>query len=428
MNIRAIGKALDQPLLISKLKDKTPKILGAAALAYGVYDTFNAPKEERKKRGIKNAVILSAVVGTSLISAFGIKTPGVQGKAGRQILGGLVNVKGKDEILNTQKAAVDEFLANNNVSDDVSRVLNKAKTGLLNVKDTEIFLNMGADGLGRENIGLKGKEKLLDTLFSKKEDLSAKEIFEETGRLSVLGLAPVAAGVLSGIAAEKITGESTPKSSSNKIKEGAYQFLANIFMCNVGAAGALFGAERLQKAGVIKSLSPLQKLAVIMGGIFVTGIMGGSLVANFIGKKILDPIFDKKQHNKPRQAWNPYFSSNLNTFTSKNKAFEVFRAQRERLIAPNAGFGGAKEKNAEHLQHAGKHRHNGHNGRYSHNSRRRNKLYDERKPELLDMALHTDDIATAGVLSGFKWIEPMLPLMYTISGYRAGIGYRNSGK
>ena len=52
-------------------------------------------------------------------------------------------------------------------------------------------------------------------------------------------------------------------------------------------------------------------------------------------------------------------------------------------------------------------------------------VYEERRPELVDIALHADDIATAGVLSGFKWIEPALPLMYFVSGYRAGIGYRN---
>ena len=55
-------------------------------------------------------------------------------------------------------------------------------------------------------------------------------------------------------------------------------------------------------------------------------------------------------------------------------------------------------------------------------------LYAERKPEPLDIALHADDIATAGVLSGFKWIEPALPIMYLISGYRAGTGYRNNNK
>ncbi len=412
MNISAIGKALDQPLLISKLKDKTPKLLGGAALAFGIYDTFKAPKEERKNRGIKNAVILSTVVGTSLISAFGLKTPGTAGKGGKQILKGLVNVKGKDEILNTQRAAVDEFLKNNTVSDDVLRVLGKAKTGLLNVKDTNVLLDMGANAPGGKRADFKGKEELLEALFSKKEDLSAREIFEETGRLSVLGLAPVAAGVLSGIAAEKITGENTPKSTSHKIKEGAYQFLANIFMCNVGAAGALFGAERLQKAGVIKSLSPIQKLLIIMGGIFVTGIMGGSLVANFIGKKILDPIFDKGGNVAAKQSWNPYLADSLNTFTSKYKGFETFKMPTGRNL-----------RSDDYKLHHKKGRHSGFDGHMGHKG-----LYDERKPELLDMALHTDDIATAGVLSGFKWIEPMLPLMYTISGYRAGIGYRNNGK
>ena len=54
-----------------------------------------------------------------------------------------------------------------------------------------------------------------------------------------------------------------------------------------------------------------------------------------------------------------------------------------------------------------------------------NELYRERKPEALDIGLHTDDIATVAVMSGLKWIEPALPLMYAISGYRAGIGYRN---
>lgn len=401
MNVSAIGKTLDQPLLISKLKNQTPKILTGAAFAFGLYDTMKAPKGERKKRGIKNAVILSTVVGTSLMSAFGLKL------GEKQLFKGLVNVKSTDEILEVQKRAADKFLSENKVSRDVENVLNKAKTGLLNVKDTEILLNMEAGGTdvgaGRGAAQIKGKEGLLETLFSKKEDLNAREIFEETGRLSILGLAPVAAGVAGGVAAEKITGESTPKSTSHKIKEGAYQFLANIFMCNVGAAGALFGAERLQKAGVIKALSPLQKLAVIMGGIFVTGIMGGSFVANLIGKKILDPIFDKEKDAsvRPAQAWNPYLTDSLNTFTSKHKCFESFKMP--------AGNNFANIHPHKNLQ----------------NCHRKN-LYSERKPELLDMALHTDDIATAGVLSGFKWIEPMLPLMYTISGYRAGIGYRNN--
>jgi hypothetical protein len=53
---------------------------------------------------------------------------------------------------------------------------------------------------------------------------------------------------------------------------------------------------------------------------------------------------------------------------------------------------------------------------------------ETRTPELLDLTLHTDDIATVSLLSGLKWIEPSLPLLYSISGYRAGIGYRNDDK
>ena len=49
----------------------------------------------------------------------------------------------------------------------------------------------------------------------------------------------------------------------------------------------------------------------------------------------------------------------------------------------------------------------------------------ERKPELIDLGMHTDDIATVAVLSGLKWIEPSLPFLYSISGYKSGIGYRN---
>ncbi len=58
-----------------------------------------------------------------------------------------------------------------------------------------------------------------------------------------------------------------------------------------------------------------------------------------------------------------------------------------------------------------------------HNSKKG--FYYERKPEALDISLHIDDIATIAVLSGLKWIEPALPILYSISGYRAGIGYRN---
>ena len=198
-------------------------------------------------------------------------------------------------------------------------------------------------------------------ILPKKKNLNSKEIFSEIKRLSLLGLVPVVGGVGGGIIADRLTNPSKNEKSStsakkriaNKVKEGLYQYLANIFLCNVGAGPALFISERLKKAKKIKPLTPMKKLVVILSGITATGIIGGSYIANYVSKKCIDPL-----------------------------------------------FGEAKNK----------------------------KLYSERKPEALDIALHADDIATAGILSGFKWIEPALPFMYFVSGYRAGIGYRNGKK
>ena len=133
----------------------------------------------------------------------------------------------------------------------------------------------------------------------------------------------------------------------NKIKEGTYQYLANIFLCNVGAGTAL---AILEKCGV-KGKTP--RALGMIAGIITTGIIGGSAIANAIGNKIINPIFKKEKTNN---------------------------------------------------------------------------LYNERRPEALDIGLHVDDIATVAIMSGLKWIEPALPIMYAISGYRAGIGYRNVNK
>ena len=226
------------------------------------------------------------------------------------------------------------------------KLLEKAKTRVLSPHDVNVLL--------KELPESKDKKKLLSVLLPQAENLDAKGIMSEIGRLSLMGAIPVVGGVTGGIIADKVTKTSSKKSTANKIKEGFYQYFANIFLCNVGAAAALFGAEHLQKAKIIKPLTPLRKMLVIMAGIATTGIIGGSYIANKLSQKIIDPIFNQ----------------------------------------------------GKKLSHKG--------------------VYDERRPELVDIALHADDIATAGVLSGFKWIEPALPLMYFVSGYRAGIGYRNT--
>lgn len=337
MKISSVGKFLDQPLLSNTLSRHMPLILTTVALGFGVKDTFEQPKENRKKRAIQNAAILGTITASSLLGANFIKIKGEK----------LIESVPKDELLRLQNQAVDDFVKlTPNLKENVTAILNKARTKMLSLKDTDTLLAEIKDK--------SGSQKLIEKLFGNKENITSQNIMGEISKLSVMGFIPVISGIAGGIAADKLTGEQTREKTTNKIKEGIYQFFANIFLCNVGAGTFLFAAEKLNEKGIIKQLTPLKKTGIILSGILTVGVLGGSFIANQIGNKIVNPIINKICCNKDN--------------TNKKEL---------------------------------------------------------RKPEPLDIALHTDDIATAGVLSGVKWIEPMLPVMYLVSGYRSAIGYRN---
>lgn len=343
MKIRHIAKFIDQPLVVNKISNAAPAVLTACAAGLGVHDVFikkHPDKEETSCRIIKNAVVLGTVAAASLLSSRGLKING------KRIFEGLIEEVPKADIIKEQKEAVETFVKNFAPKDEkLVSILQKAKEKALSLKETGYVL----EKTEKE----KSASNLIDTLFGKKEDLSSSEIFGEIKRLSILGLVPVAAGVGAGIAMEK--GPNKRHNNSDRIKEGFYQYFANIFLCNVGAGAALFGLESLKKMNFIKSITPTQKFVSMIGGIMATGVIGGSFIANYMSKKVIDPFVLHK-----------------------------------------------KEKNLT-----------------------LDKIYDERTPEGMDMAMHIDDVATAGVLSGLKWIEPVLPAFYMFSGYRAGMGYRN---
>lgn len=338
MRIQTIAKFVDQPVILNKLQQKMPSLLIGTGTAYGLYDTFvHSEGKSKLRRGIKNAIIISSTITASLVGARGLKLNG------KKIINGLMENTPLDKLLQKQTEAVNHFISNKKPQDEnLLSILNKAKTTHLSCDDIETLsakLPLDAD-----------RESLFNVILPEKENLSSKEIFGEIKRLSLLGAIPVAGGIAGGIAADAVTNSLNKRKTADKIKEGFYQYFANIFLCNVGAGAALYSAEKLAAANIIKPLKPAHKLFTILAGITATGIVGGSFIANYLSKKLINPLFGQKTDQK---------------------------------------------------------------------------LYDERKPELTDIALHADDIATAGVLSGFKWIEPALPLMYFVSGYRAGIGYRN---
>lgn len=175
-----------------------------------------------------------------------------------------------------------------------------------------------------------------------------------------MGLIPVVGGITGGVISDKISGDSSKEKNKNKLKEGFYQFFANIFLCNIGAGGALYAIEKTPFKN-----SRAARITGMPGGITSVGILGGNAIANFMVQNLFNPLCDKGVKATIKDMKTKKFS-------------DMFK-----------------------------------------------NLNSERHPEPLDIGLHVDDIATVGVMSGLKWIEPILPMLYTISGYRAGIGYRN---
>ena len=355
MKISTFCKYIDQPMVLNKLDQKMPALLIGAGSVYGLADSFVKTKKKQqqntKQRFIQNVIVISSTIGASLLGTRGLKI------GGKKVFSGLMERVHFSELQKVHSDAVEAFLQKVNIKDSkILEVLETAKLKELSPKQIELL----TDKLPTS----PAKNELFSVILPEKKNLNSKEIFFEIKRLSLLGLVPVVGGVTGGIIADKITHTNDKKANpldkdlgfkhrtANRVKEGLYQYLANIFLCNVGAGTALFISERLEKAKKIKPLTPGKKLGVILAGITTTGIIGGSYIANFVSKKFINPLFGEKGKGKG--------------------------------------------------------------------------IYDERKPEALDIVLHADDIATAGILSGFKWIEPALPFMYFISGYRAGIGYRNN--
>ena len=341
-NIQVLGKFLDQPMLVSKFQKAVPAILATGAAAFTAYDASKEKDpEKRKQRALKTGVTLGVTVASALAA------PHIASAITKRPLNASLN---SIKMKNTQ--LVDSFVKTANLDKTTSNILEKSKEKVLNFNEVKTVFS-----------------KVKDTDFLKKlipapENITAKDIFSEIGYLSVVGAIPVVGGIAGGIAADKITDKDNwKKNIPNKVKEGTYQYLANIFMCNVGAGAAL---------GIMEKLGVQSKAARAVGmtaGIIATGVVGGSKVANFISEKFIEPLFHKDEKNhfdKPEHI----------------------------------------HKHLEPVSHE-HHKH------------------EERKPEALDIGLHVDDISTVSLLSGLKWIEPALPVMYTISGYRAGIGYRN---
>lgn len=331
--LAVVGKFLDQPALLSKINKAMPVALSTVGAAYVLKTTFETPKEERKKKFIQSLSVMTFTIASALIGTRGLKIKD------KQIFEGLIepaelNNEGLEEVLIKVK------------NEGLRTLINNVKENkLLSFKDVKELDN----GLNKV---YKQEERVISKIIPDAEE--EENAFGELGKLSILGLIPVLGGITGGVIGDVVTNDNWKKKFPNKVKEGTYQYLNNIFLCNVGAGIAMVLMNKL------KVQNKTARFFAMLGGVVGVGIVAGSAIANFIGKNFINPLFDKN-YQRPKDFHS--MVANLNS---------------------------------------------------------------ERHPEAIDLSLHVDDIASVGFLSGFKWIGPILPGLYMVSGYRAGIGYRNS--
>ena len=363
--ITTIGKFLDQPILVGKFQKAIPAILSAGAIGYTINEVRKENKGEKKKKGINTGITMGVTVASALaapyIASFITK---------RKLPDSLNNIKIKN------KEIIENYIKAAKPEGKTKEILERSKEKILKYKEVkELYNKLGNDKEGKE---------FLEQLIPSPKNIKAKEIFSEIGYLSIYGAIPVIGGITGGIIADKsVDNEKWKERIPNKVNEGIYQYLANIFMCNIGAGVAL---------GILEKCNIRSRSARAIGmttGIILTGVIGGSKIANIFSSKIVEPIcrgIFKKDYKKGNYKSNIYTDILDIDFVNNKKKISYINVPKEIK----------KEEKCK-----------------------------ERKPEALDICLHTDDIATVSLLSGLKWIEPALPIMYSISGYRAGKGYRN---
>lgn len=328
--LSCLGKYLDQPALVKKVYKFVPPALVLGAAGYGLYDTFKQDEKNRKNKFIQDFCVLSSTVLTALVATRGLKIKG------KQIFDGLI------ELPHLHEHDVEEVLTKVGDSEVKNLILKVKEGNILKLKEVKELMTSLKDDFKEKGL----INKVIPGPHSHKP-------FEELKNLSILGLIPVLGGIAGGIVGDKLTDKNWKSKVSNKVKEGSYQYLNNIFLCNVGAGLALLLMNKLN----VKSKAV--RFCSMIAGVLGVGLVAGSSIANFIGKTLINPLFDKKNKNKIDYK-------------------EVIKD-----------------------------------------------LNSERKPEALDVSLHVDDLASVGFITGLKWIGPVLPVLYSVSGYRAGIGYRN---
>jgi len=306
--IRVYGSFVEQPQIIRVVGQKAGWIggLGGVGLLAGA-DAYHAKPEERQKVLTRDAMVLgSTALGTWAAARKFMALPTEkEAKATveryidevQETLGKFKNSSpsyqelAKD--LEKLKAEGRSRLGLNdfrNIIEKIEKNSNKAE-----VKDhlAKIF---------EPEEGFPGWTNMFKEMWQKGSHLEGKEEGEIRKMLNffVVGGLSVLSGLFGGIAANKINKVQDKDATVNMVKEGVFQFIANIALCAVGAAAAIVGMAPLQSKFAKMGWAGKGIKTVGIGAGLSLGIFGGGVIANKLGTKVINPLCDKIQGKEPQ--------------------------------------------------------------------------------------------------------------------------------
>jgi hypothetical protein len=356
---------IDQRAVVQKAGAPVNSMMLAAGAAYTGWNAYKAKPEDRRKTLIRDVLVLTAAIGGSVLAAKRFKPIAEEGELlVESALKNLGILKEKGSLTQGAKDFQDAF-GHTPLLDTLKKHFKGFKEkDTLTTKDLETLYDKIAatSKVGKEKVG-----QVFEMLFDNGEGFK-QEMLEALKFFGIGGIG-VLSGIGGGLLANKINGVNDRDAVPNMIKEGIFQFVANIALCAVGAGAALclLNADQWAPGKTAKRIagnftgfvnnSPLKKLyrtGIVMMGLCL-GIFGGSHIANYVGQKYVNPLLDKLQGKQP---------------------------------SPEQSTG-------------------------------------KRKLEVCDMMLHMDDVPTAMAIAGTAVLGPWIIPFFPISGYRAGIGYRN---
>ncbi|MEM0952428.1 MAG: hypothetical protein AAGI66_09860 [Cyanobacteria bacterium P01_H01_bin.74] len=438
-----VGRYLDQPMLSYRVGKAMPAIsLGAASLVMGI-NAFNAPTGKHKESLLKDGIVLSSIAAGSLFLAEGLK---------------LMPLKTLEECKDVAKTFASELA--NRIKETPA-----LKQALASNKETRITLTVSEDNpvqLTRKALHetvetvkqhLTGsdqeKEEIIKALFSEETPDPDELLHEEISKARnffVVGAGGILSGIGGGWLANKLTGKSTAKNNQKMVKEGIFQFMANIGMCAVGAIGGLMVAGKVPQVNKLirkQGLSgKLLKFGLVTSGLF-TGMFGGGHLANVINRNVVSPFFNWTQNTTQSTGQKiTQVGSQLAFIGGGAGAGYSIASQATKLAGgthnvwallakmtlPALGAaGGALLPNV--LKTSGMPGFKDRVPMVVHPEK--TEVPDERKVELADFAGHMghlDDLSLAAALMGAEILEPFNILCFAYSAYRAGSGYSGRQK